>query len=167
MLRWSTGSVRRSLEHHQLTSRGHYSGPFLSSLLLLALFFCSSCILIAQCTECEGKGKSAYMTSPTLMTYVVSFALPSITLDLSQLPTKPVTFDVKIDSHGLPCGVSLVHPAEKVLADALTTSLRKWTFTPATSKGRAMCMRSLVFIYVKRHDNMLTYTVPYLTDIPR
>ena len=107
------------------------------------------------CSDCIDLQGRAFVSPLAAMTHVLSAPLPA-TKELAGLVSlHPYVFDVEIDSHGRVCRARAM-PSTTTLSNNFARSIAAWTFRPLRYKNRAICMRTYIYVYVRRDRGALT-----------
>lgn len=118
-----------------------------------------------ECGACAQRRKLADVATMVLFRHLEKSPLPPPkALSSMAARTEPLVFKLTVDDKGIPCEVVLVRSTDTRTADLLVSYVRKWRFRPPVYEGRTLCLRSLIFFYVRNVDERIHLIIPHLTD---
>ena len=139
--------------------------------IFLAIFFIGSEVSHAQsltkdlppaCGDCTGKGAIAIGPFSLEAGLLVKSVLPAASG--GDVREEPWVFDLVVTKEGKPCMVRRSSGPPGSFADQLFDNVMRWRFMPWIHNGRPMCLRSLLFFYVRNEHNKIVVRVPGVTE---
>jgi hypothetical protein len=142
------------------SARGRATSPLWGLLLVGAIIAGPA---FAACEDCNKPGNKFTVGTSAFFERVVSAVLPRPSLGRTDtVPTAPMIYEVTVGKDGVPCDVQRIAVANEGLAVQFERAFVKWRFNPPhiIENGRACCLASRIFIYVRSGKDGVRYVIP-------
>lgn len=119
-----------------------------------------------SCSDCTDAGKERFLLVelPMVSANIVAHRLPQGARFRGLEQREPwVLFVIMTKRQGPPCDVTLARGSGTV-AKAVVNAIKSWTFRPFLARGKPVCCRIKMYVYLKNIDGSMRFIIPGLTN---